>query len=44
VLFDVTDETALQLAAKKVDHHLNSAKLDGLANSAGIDCFVALSQ
>jgi hypothetical protein len=40
----VTDETAVQLAAEKVDQRLNSARLDGLVNKARIDCFVALSQ
>jgi len=40
----VTDETAVQVAAEKVDQHLNSSKLDGLGNNTGIDCFVALSQ
>jgi NAD(P)-dependent dehydrogenase (short-subunit alcohol dehydrogenase family) len=37
LLFDVTDETAVQLAAEKVDQHLNSATLDGLVNNAGIE-------
>jgi NAD(P)-dependent dehydrogenase (short-subunit alcohol dehydrogenase family) len=44
LLFDVTAETAVQLAAEKVDQHLNSAGLDGLVNNACIDCFMALSQ
>lgn len=37
LLFDVTDETAVQLAAEKIDQHLNSATLDGLVNNAGIE-------
>jgi hypothetical protein len=37
LLFDVTDETAVQLAAGKVDQHLNTATLDGLVNNAGIE-------
>lgn len=37
LMFDVTDETAVQLAAEKVDRRLNSAMLDGLANHAGIE-------
>jgi NAD(P)-dependent dehydrogenase (short-subunit alcohol dehydrogenase family) len=44
LLFGVADETAVQLAAEEVDQHLNSARLDGLVNNAGIDCFMALSQ
>ena len=40
----VTDETAVQLAAENVDQHLNSAKLDSLANNAAIDCCMALSE
>jgi len=35
---------AVQLAAEKVDHHLNSAKLDGLGNNAGVAYRMALSQ
>ena len=37
LLFDVTDETAVRLAAEKVSQHLNSAMLDGLVNNAGIE-------
>ena len=37
LLFDVTDETAVRLAAEKVDLQLNSAMLDGLVNNAGIE-------
>jgi NAD(P)-dependent dehydrogenase (short-subunit alcohol dehydrogenase family) len=37
LLFDVTDETAVRLAAEKVDQDLNSAMLDGLVNNAGIE-------
>jgi NAD(P)-dependent dehydrogenase (short-subunit alcohol dehydrogenase family) len=44
LLFDVVDETAVQLAAEKVDQGLNSARLAGLVNNAGIDCFMAISQ
>jgi NAD(P)-dependent dehydrogenase (short-subunit alcohol dehydrogenase family) len=43
-LFDVADETAVQLAAERVDQYLKSARLGGLVNNAGFDCFVALSQ
>jgi len=44
LLFDVTDKTAVELAAEKFDQHLNSARLHSLVNNAGIDCFMALSQ
>lgn len=37
LLFDVTDEAAVQRAAEKVDQHLNSVTLDGLVNNAGIE-------
>jgi NAD(P)-dependent dehydrogenase (short-subunit alcohol dehydrogenase family) len=37
LLFDVTDEAAVRLAAEKVNQHLNSAMLDGLVNNAGIE-------
>jgi hypothetical protein len=43
-LFDVADETSVQLAAEKVDQHLNSATLDGLVNNTRTYCFIALSQ
>jgi len=44
LLFDVTDETAVRLAAEKVDQHLSSARPDSLGNNAGTDCFVSLSK
>jgi len=37
LLFDVTDETAVQLGAEKVGQLLNTATLDGLVNNAGIE-------
>ena len=40
----VTDETAVQLAAEKVDQHLKLGNLDGLGNNAAIDSCMALSE
>jgi NAD(P)-dependent dehydrogenase (short-subunit alcohol dehydrogenase family) len=37
LLFDVTDEAAVQLAADKVGRHLGTTTLDGLVNNAGIE-------
>src|SRR6516162_1385549 len=37
LLFDVTDETAVQLAADKVCRDLGTSTLDGLVNNAGIE-------
>ena len=37
LLFDVTDEAAVQLAAGKVGRHLCTSTLDGLVNNAGIE-------
>ena len=37
LLFDVTDETAVQLAADKVGRDLRTSTLDGLVNNAGIE-------
>ena len=37
LLFDVTDEAAVQLAADKVGRHLGTSTLDGLVNNAGIE-------
>lgn len=37
LLFDVTDEAAVQLAADIVGHHLGTSTLDGLVNNAGIE-------
>jgi NAD(P)-dependent dehydrogenase (short-subunit alcohol dehydrogenase family) len=37
LLFDVTDEAAVQLAADKVGHDLGTSTLDGLVNNAGIE-------
>ena len=37
LLFDVTDETAVQLAADKVGRDLGTSTLDGLVNNAGIE-------
>jgi len=37
LLFDVTDEAAVQGAAAKVSEYLGSATLDGLVNNAGIE-------
>jgi hypothetical protein len=37
LLFDVTDEAAVQLAADKVGHDLGRSTLDGLVNNAGIE-------
>jgi NAD(P)-dependent dehydrogenase (short-subunit alcohol dehydrogenase family) len=36
LIFDVTDESAVQAAAEKVREHLNGEKLFGLVNNAGI--------
>jgi hypothetical protein len=44
LLFDVADETSVQLAAEKVDQHLNSARLNCLVNNTKTHCFMALSQ
>ena len=37
LLFDVTDEPAVQAGAEKVKAHLDMATLDGLVNNAGIE-------
>jgi len=37
LLFGVTDEAAVQLAADKVGRHLGTSTLDGLVNNAGIE-------
>jgi NAD(P)-dependent dehydrogenase (short-subunit alcohol dehydrogenase family) len=37
LLFDVTDEAAVQLAADKVGRDLGTSTLDGLVNNAGIE-------
>jgi NAD(P)-dependent dehydrogenase (short-subunit alcohol dehydrogenase family) len=37
LLFDVTDEATVQLAADKVGRHLGTSTLDGLVNNAGIE-------
>ena len=37
LLFDVTDEAAVQLAADKVGRGLGTSTLDGLVNNAGIE-------
>jgi NAD(P)-dependent dehydrogenase (short-subunit alcohol dehydrogenase family) len=37
LLFDVTDEPAVQAGSEKVSAHLNMATLDGLVNNAGIE-------
>src|SRR5215469_4807530 len=37
LLFDVTDEAAVQRAANKVGHDLGTNTLDGLVNNAGIE-------
>src|SRR5215471_19013364 len=37
LLFDVTNEAAVQLAADKVGHDLGARTLDGLVNNAGIE-------
>ena len=37
LLFDVTDEPAIQRAAERVGQLLNSSTLDGLVNNAGIE-------
>jgi len=37
LLFDVTDEASVQLAADKVGHDLGASTLDGLVNNAGIE-------
>src|SRR5215470_6707176 len=37
LLFDVTDEAAVQLAAYKVGRHLGTSTLHGLVNNAGIE-------
>jgi NAD(P)-dependent dehydrogenase (short-subunit alcohol dehydrogenase family) len=37
LLFDVTDEPAVQAAAEQVSTHLGMATLDGLVNNAGIE-------
>jgi NAD(P)-dependent dehydrogenase (short-subunit alcohol dehydrogenase family) len=37
LLFDVTDEPAVQAAAEQVSGHLGMATLDGLVNNAGIE-------
>ena len=43
LLFDVTDEPAVQAAAEKVGAHLDNATLDGLVNNAGIEIAGPLS-
>ena len=43
LLFDVTDEPAVQAAAGKVGAHLDTATLDGLVNNAGIEIAGPLS-
>jgi len=37
LLFDVTDEAAVQTAAETVGRHLGASTLDGLVNNAGIE-------
>ena len=37
LVFDVTDEAAVQPAAEKVGRHLGTSTLDGLVNNAGIE-------
>ena len=37
LLFDVTNEAAVQLAADKVGHDLGTSTLDGVVNNAGIE-------
>ena len=37
LLFDVTDEAAVQLASDEVSRHLGTSTLDGLVNNAGIE-------
>src|SRR5262245_37063722 len=43
LLFDVTDEGAVQLAAHKVGHDLGTSTLDGLVNNAGIEVTAPLA-
>src|SRR5215831_1015581 len=37
LLFDVTDEAAVQLASDEVSRHLGTSTLDGLVNNAGVE-------